>query len=68
MNATEKKILCIVPEDEHESVSILTQNADNIGPPDTGSTFDSTNNKQLLINPIMAMTPIASRTDGTTQD
>ena len=28
LNATEEKILCIQPEDEHKLVSMLTQNTD----------------------------------------
>ena len=60
---TNKQINPMQPEEEHELKHLLKCNADQIALLDAGSTFNSMNNEEPLINFMEAVQPIVSRTN-----
>ena len=63
LNTTKERNLFVPPEEEHAPEPISSQNTDRIGLLDTGSKFDSTNDKHSLTNVVLARTPITSGTN-----
>ena len=60
---TNEEVNPMQPEEEHELKHPLKHNTDQIASLDARSTFNSMNGKELLVNAMGAVQPIASRTN-----
>ena len=63
MSNDTKKVDTMQPEEAHELKQILKCNTDGIALPDTGSTFNLTNDEEPLANALKASQPMVSRTN-----